>query len=266
MKNYLIKGLHRIISPVWWPGSDRSHEETIGGDLYYHYEKMARLSEASFFQNLQGDWEYIKLESTAADVNHVFRQQFRAIWDIWSTEPCNIYYCGSDVQVLKPVEVFGRYKHFLLFNYTDPKTLDELPHFLNADIRYYPAEMDRAMFEKALGKLSNCTEWNGDQKLYNHMVWGQGLPPNQVIDPIMAYQGAWLPGGVSNRTHGHDALEFANRWNGCTLEEAKIVHWHGSRHAPSKLQLMQSINDQLGIPDVPVNPRPTKTIDISHLP
>ena len=98
MKNYLIKGLHRIISPVWWPGSDRSHEETIDGDLHWHYEQMARLSEASFFQNLQGDWEYIKLESTAADVNHVFRQQFRAIWDIWSTEPCNIYYCGSDVQ------------------------------------------------------------------------------------------------------------------------------------------------------------------------
>ena len=121
------------------------------------------------------------------------------------------------------------------------------------------------MFENALDRSVGCTYWNGDQKLYNRMVWGQGLTPEQVIDPIMAYQGAWLPGGVS-RTHGHDALEFTNRWNGCTLEEAKIVHWHGSRHAPSKLQLMQDINAQLSIPAVPVNPRPTKTIDISHLP
>lgn len=255
MKNYLVKGLHRIGSTKWWPGRDRADE----GDLYSYYEKMAVLSEASFFHNLQGDWELIRLESTATDVNHVFRQQFRAIWDIWSTEPCNIYYCGSDVQVLKPVEVFGQYSHFMMFNYTDPKTLDEIEHFLNADIRYYPAEMDRTMFEAALDKLSNCTEWNGDQKLYNHMVWGQGLSPEQVIDPVMAYQGPWLPGN-------EEAQRFTDQWNGCTLNDAKIVHWHGSRHAPSKLQLMKSINDQLGVPDVPAKARPTKTIDISHLP
>jgi hypothetical protein len=259
LKNYLIKGLHRIVSKEWWPGSDRSNEETIEGDLYYYYEKMAALSEASFFHNLQGDWEYIKLESTASDVNHVFRQQFRAIWDIWSNEPCNIYYCGSDTQVLKPVEVFGRYKHFMMFNYTDPKTIDDIPHFLNADIRYYPAEMDRDMFEQALSKLSACTEWNGDQKLYNRMVWDQGLTPDQVIDPTMAYQGPWLPGN-------EQAKQFTDTWNGCRLEDANIVHWHGSRHAPTKLSLMKTINEQIGVPAVPAKSIPTKTIDISHLP
>ena len=259
MKNYLIKGLHRIGSKKWWPGSDRAREETADADLYYYYEKMSRLSEASFFHNLQGDWELIRLESTATDVNHVFRQQFRAIWDLWNTEPCNIYYCGSDVQVLKPVEVFGRYQHFMMFNYTDPKSLDEYAHFLNADIRYYPAEMDRALFEQALAQLDDCTVWNGDQKLYNHMVWSQGLAPEQVIDPTMAYQGPWLPGTS-------EAQIFTDNWNGCLLKDAKIAHWHGSRHAPSKLALMQGINDQLGIPAQPSNTRSTRTIDISHLP
>ena len=91
------------------------------------------------------------------------------------------------------------------------------------------------------------------------MVWGQGLSPEQVIDPVMAYQGPWLPGN-------EEAQRFTDQWNGCTLNDAKIVHWHGSRHAPSKLQLMKSINDQLGVPDVPAKARPTKTIDISHLP
>ena len=255
MKNYLVKGLHRIVSTKWWPGRDRADE----GDLYSYYEKMARLSEASFFQFLQGDWEYIKLESTATDVNHVFRQQFRAIWDLWNSEPCNIYYCGSDVQVLKPVEVFGRYRHFLLFNYTDPKSLDEYAHFLNADIRYYPAEMDRDMFAQALQDVVNATEWNNDQKLYNRMVWSQGLDPEQVIDPKMAYQGPWLPGGEENK-------RFTDNWNGCRLEDASVVHWHGSRNADLKLKLMQSINDQLGIPEFSANPRPTRTLDISHLP
>jgi hypothetical protein len=253
VKNYLVKGLHRIGSTKWWPGRDRADE----GDLISYYEKMATLSEASFFHNLQGDWEYIKLESTATDVNHVFRQQFAAIWDIWSAEPCNIYYCGSDVQVLKPVEVFGRYKNFLLFNYTDPKSLDEHAHFLNADIRYYPAEMDREMFEQATKDVAHATEWNNDQKLYNRMVWSQGLTPDQVIDPTMAYQGPWLPGDER-------AKQFTDNWNGCRFEDASIVHWHGSRNADAKLQLMQHINDQLGVPAVPVNPRPTKTLDISH--
>lgn len=255
MKNYLIKGLHRIGSTQWWPGRDRADE----GDLYPYYEKMAQLSEASFFHYLQGDWEYIKLESDATDVNHVFRQQFSAIYDIWASEPCNIYYCGSDVQVIKPVEVFGRYKHFLLFNYTDPRSLDEYQHFLNADIRYYPAEMDREMFEQALKDVAEATEWNNDQKLYNRMVWSQGLTPEQVIDPTMAYQGPWLPGPEAAR-------DFTDAWNGCRLDDAKIIHWHGSRNADGKLQIMQSVNDQLGIPGIPANLRPTKILDISHYP
>lgn len=255
MKNYLIKGLHRIGSTKWWPGRDRADE----GDLYAYYEKMALLSEASFFHHLVGNWEYIKLESEATDVNHVFRQQFCAIYDIWASEPCNIYYCGSDVQVLKPVEVFGRYHNFLLFNYTDPKSLDEHAHFLNADIRYYPHDMDREMFEQALKDVAEATEWNNDQKLYNRMVWSQGLTPEQVIDPTMAYQGPWLPGDDRSR-------QFTDAWNGCSLDDAKIVHWHGSRNADAKLQLMQHINDQLGIPAVPENPRLTKTLDISHYP
>jgi hypothetical protein len=255
MKNYLIKGLHRIDSTKWWPGRDRADE----GDLFAHYTQMARLSEASFLHNLLGDWEYIKLESKANDVNHVFRQQFRAIWNIWSAEPCNIFYCGADTQLIKPTEVFGKYKHFLMFNYTDPKQLDEHAHFLNADVRYYPAEMDRAMFEQALIDVANATEWNNDQKLYNRMVWSQGLTPEQVIDPKMAYQGPWLPGGAQEK-------EFTDNWNGCRLEDANLVHWHGSRNAPAKLSLMQSINDQLGIPKEPIKNIPTKTIDISNLP
>ena len=91
------------------------------------------------------------------------------------------------------------------------------------------------------------------------MIWSQGLTPEQVIDPTMAYQGPWLPGN-------EQAKQFTDSWNGCRLEDANIVHWHGSRHAEAKLQLMQHINDQLGVPAVPANPRPTRTIDISHLP
>ena len=255
MKNYLIKGLHRIKSTVWWPGSDRSWE----GDLYPFYEKMNELSKHSFFHNLAGDWSLINLISDATDVNHVFRQQFRAIWDIWSTEPCNILYCGSDTQMIKPTEVFGKYQHFLMWNYTDPKSLGDCAHFLNADIRYYPAEMDRDLFSAGLEQIKSMNEWNGDQLLYNKMVWDQGLVPEQVIDPKMAYQGPWLPGDQA-------AKDFTDQWNGCRFEDAHIVHWHGSRHAQLKLDLMQSINTQLGISGISTKNIEIKTIDVSHIP
>ena len=66
MKNYLIKGLHRIVDPNWWPGNDRSKE----GDLHDCYSKMAVLSEASFLHNLQGDWTLINLVSEAKDISN----------------------------------------------------------------------------------------------------------------------------------------------------------------------------------------------------
>ena len=254
MKNYLIKGLHKIGSTKWWPGSDRSWE----GDLYPMYEKMNELSEQSFFHFLEGEWELINLVSEATDVNHVFRQQFQAIWEIWKKEPCNIFYCGSDTQMIKPTKVFDQYHNFLLFNYTDPKNFGPCSHFLNADIRYYPNTMSLDMWEWALAQTKNLDWWNSDQLLYNQMVWSQGLGAEKVIDPRMAYQGFMLPGDDNTKLS-------SDKWNNCKIEDSHIIHWHGSRGAQAKLDLMQSINSQLGVPTSPIRNIPRQTIDISHI-
>jgi hypothetical protein len=254
MKNYLIKGLHKIGSTEWWPGSDRAWE----GDLYPIYKQMNELSEQSFFHFLDGDWELINLVSEATDVNHVFRQQFQSIWEIWQQEPCNIFYCGSDTQMIKPTKVFDQYQHFLLFNYTDPKSFGPCTHFLNADIRYYPSTMSRDMWDWALAQTKTLDWWNGDQLLYNQMVWSQGLGSEKVINPRMAYQGFMLPGDDTVR-------DISNQWNGCRIDDAHLIHWHGSRGAQAKLELMQSINTQLGVPVVPVRSINRQIIDISHI-
>ena len=267
MKNYLIKGLHRIVDPNWWPGNDRSKE----GDLHDYYSKMAVLSEASFLHNLQGEWTLINLVSEAKDIYQMHRQQFIGIWDIWNSEPCNILYCGADTQMLKPTEVFGRYKHFVMWGHTDPQVLEDppIPHFMNCDIRYYPAEMNREIFEASLNKFKTSVDyWNGDQIEYNNMMWAQGVPPEELVDHHMAYQGPWMPGETeenkafadlwNSRFHGSD--------NSHTLETANIVHWHGSRGAADKLLLMESIHKQAGIPDTNDRNIEIKTIDVSHIP
>lgn len=254
MKNYLVKGLHRIGSTKWWPGSDRSWE----GDLFPMYEQMNRLSEASFAHFLEDDWELINLVGSAQDVNHVFRQQFQTIYQIWKQEPCRIFYCGSDTQMIRYTKVFGRYNNFLLFNYTDPKKFGPCQHFLNADIRYYPETMSQDTWDWALAQTKTLDWWNSDQLLYNQMVWCQGLGADQVIDPRMAYQGFMLPGDER-------AQQMSDHWNNCKLQDASIIHWHGSRGAQAKLELMQSINNQLGIPDTPVRHIARHTIDVSNI-
>jgi len=252
VKNYLIKGVHRIGSPKWWEGSDRSNE----GDLHDLYSQMNTLSEASFAKHLQGDWEIINLVSEARDVNHVFRQQFQAIYEIWSKEPCNILYCGPDTQMVEPTEVFGKYNHFLMWNYTDPKTYGPCTHYLNADIRYYPSTMRREVWEFGLKMIDHLDWWNGDQVLYNIMVWCQGLGHTDVIDPCMAYQGFMYPA---------HSREVGDAWNNCRLEDAHIIHWAGSRGAARTVELMQSVNDQLKIPADSVKQANKTIIDISHI-
>jgi hypothetical protein len=69
----------------------------------------------------------------------------------------------------------------------------------------------------------------------------------------------WLPGDQS-------AKNFTDQWNGCRFEDARIVHWHGSRHAQLKLDLMQSINTQLGISGISTKNIEIKTIDVSYIP
>jgi len=252
MKNYLIKGVHEIVSPKWWEGSDRSNE----GDLHSLYSHMNVLSEASFAKHLQGDWEIINLVSKAKDVNHVFRQQFHAIYQIWSKEPCNILYCGPDTTMIKPTEVFGKYDHFMMWNYTDPKRYGPCEHYLNADIRYYPSTMSPEVWAFGLQMLPSLDWWNGDQVLYNIMVWCQGLGHKEVIDPTMAYQGFMFP--MAPREQG-------DKWNNCSLDDAHIVHWAGSRGAARTVELMQYVNDQYNIPTIPEKQIKRSVFDLSNI-
>lgn len=254
MKNYLIKGMHQITSDKWWEGSDRSKE----GDLFELYGKMNELGKVTFKQFLQGDWELINLVSEADDVCHIFRQQFLAIYDIWKQEPCNILYCGADTQMIRSTEVFGRYDTFRLFNYTDPKTNGPVAHYLNADVRYYPSTMSQEIWDWALPQVKTCTEWGIDQVLYNYMVWLQGVGHKEVIDPKMAYQGFMFPCNEAGKT-------LSDEWNGCNIEHANLIHWHGSRGAEQKLAMMQHINNQLGILETTERAIVERTINVSHI-
>lgn len=232
MKNYLIKSLSKIKSTNWhW--TDRACE----GDIYPYYQKMHRISEASFRKFLQGNWEYLYFENEVDEVNQVFKDQFYKFYDIWKQEPCNILYCGPDTQMLRPTEIFGRFDKFMMFNYTEPRSNGLFTHYLNADIRYMPLTMKQETWDIGIKKFCTLNYWGYDQNVYNEMIWSQGLTPEQAICPELAYQGFGIHGDKS----------YANKWNNCDLNDAHIVHWHGSRSAAIRLMIMEEFAQQTGV-------------------
>lgn len=238
MKNYLIRSLYQIKSPVWF--RDRTDE----GDIYDQYMQMHEISLRTFEQHLQGDWEFVFFNKTVPDIQAVFKDHFFEIYDIWRQGDCNILYCGPDNAMMKPTQFFGKYEDFMMFNYTDPKSSTEAnhygvqhSHFFNADVRYYPSTMSQDIWDMGLKMADNwdfnC--WNTEQFILNKMLWDQ---PNRTLentlDPLMAYQAHGVYPEQLNRT-----IQHSNSWNGCDINDSYIIHCHGSRNAPQKLELMK---------------------------
>ena len=69
------------------------------------------------------------------------------------------------------------------------------------------------------------------------MLWSQpNRTPETTVMPKMAYQGHMLYLNNWQQTKAQ-----SNAWNGCELKDAHIVHLHGSRNAPAKLELMKEL-------------------------
>ena len=235
---------------MWF--EDRSGE----GDLYDWYMKMHEISLRSFEKNLEGDWEFLFFNKEVENIQEVFKDHFFEIYDIWKQGDTNILYCGPDNIMLKPTKFFGEYDDFRMFNYTDPKSSNETnhyniqhEHFFNADVRYYPSTMSQDIWDMGLEMAENWdfNSWNTEQFILNKMLWDQ---PNRTLEntllPHIAYQGHHLY--LPNTKEGADAQGswehrkfVSNKWNGCNLSDAHIVHTHGSRHAPSKYALMKEL-------------------------
>ena len=250
MKNYLIRSLYKIKSPVWF--ADRTSE----GDLYDWYMKMHDISLRSFKKHLQGDWEFLFFNKEVENIQEVFKDHFFEIYDIWKQGDTNILYCGPDNIMMKPTKFFGEYDDFRMFNYTDPKSSVEAnhyniqhEHFYNADVRYYPSTMSQDIWDMGLEMAENwdfnC--WNTEQIILNKMLWDQpNRNPTNTHLPQMAYQGQmlYLPNsgdGKEFQGQWEHRKNSSNEWNGCKLSDAHIVHTHGSRHAPSKYALMKEL-------------------------
>lgn len=249
IKNYVI-GAHRRINSPQWAWKDTSAE----GDIYETYSEMYRLSRSSLYHFLEGDWEELVWTEDIDNIGQAMKLNWTNVYNLWHREPCNILALGPDVQLVKPLKIFGEFEEFRMFNWTDPKSysgndkwgINELPNYFNGDFKYYPHtmseevwELGRKMAETWEGNDTTPETWGNEQLIENVMFWSQGLTFEQAHKPELFYQAHALP---------WVDIEEMNAWNNCDYQDAKVLHWHSSRHSPTKLDCMRQLSEGLAIP------------------
>ena len=133
-----------------------------------------------------------------------------------------------------------------LFNFTDPKTHPDLLQYkfngvyFNDDIRYFPASMDRKIWDHGEDMMSQWfshqqSHWDCGQLIHNHMFWSQDLDMDGLHHPELAWQ--------AFNILSVDDLELPALavWNQAPLDQAQVLHLHSSRRASRVLEIMDQV-------------------------
>lgn len=241
MKNILCLTVSRIV------GNEQAeyNNNLTNEQKYILYEAMAEIVVHSAKHFIEEDFEVHIIRDDVQSYQEIFHKNFQNVYDIWKEDgPNNILYLDNDTLVTAPVSVFGKYKHFQMFNYTDPKSLQgkdlnnkyrlKFDHYLNAGCRYYPSDMNQAVWN--LGWMYandwDYNIWGTEQVIFNSMMYSQNFNHENWIHPTMNFQVMSMP---FQQLDNEQAWKQYDTWNGCSYKDAKIMHLHGTRGAGNTL-------------------------------
>lgn len=238
MKNYIVSAV-RPISEGW-------HLEK-NQDLYKNYQIMSNISRASFERFCEEPFEYILWDEGALNSDDCTFKNWRDIRTLWHSEPCNVFWAGADTLMVKPTQIFGRWREFRLFNYTDPRSHAGFAQYLNDDVRYFPGSLSTEFWQLgdtlwAERESSPDRHWGFDQNRHNRLFWGQDIAPEDRLHPDMN----WMAQNL--RSLDAHVVAWHEHWNNCAINRASILHFNASRGSEATIQIMRVICQQLGIP------------------
>ena len=219
MKNYVV-----------WTNCDITEQQPQHGieaagkpGVRASYQRMFEASVASARKFLRGSWQGIEFGGTFASRVEMFQANWQRIHALWHQEPCNILYLDSDAIFVRPVEMFGRWPEYRLFNWTTPAQHAEFPNYFNAAVRYHPHSMSETVWELGDQMAQNwdLTIWDQEQIIFNRMFWSQGLTWEDAHHPELNWQ---APTGL----HLPELAQHA-QFNTLPIEHARIIHYHGTR-------------------------------------
>ena len=86
-----------------------------------------------------------------------------------------------------------------------------------------------------LVKNWDFNSYDTEQLILNQMLWSQNIHLKDALIPDMNFQAPWMDYGEMWRQ---------NLWNGFCIEQAKIIHLHGSRDINFTLDLMNRLTKE----------------------
>lgn len=225
------------------------YNKDIGTDatfsLYHAMHEILCHSAETFIQE---DFEFAIIEEDVDSYQQVFHNNWQHVYDMWSEDgPNNVLFFDTDVIILKPVSIFSEdFKHFQMFNFTDPKqtsgpdlnNIYGLKHdkYFNAGVRYYPACMPKEQWDIGweYAKEWDYSVWGTEQLIFNEMMWRMNPNVNHWLRPELGFQAMNLAHNAIDRPEVNGYLQA---WNGIHLNDAKILHLHGTRGAANTVAL-----------------------------
>jgi hypothetical protein len=238
VKNYLVSAV-RPIRSGWHIEKNKS--------LYANYQKMYSMSLASFREFVMEPFDEICWTDDVDDNDQYTIENWRAIRDLWHSEPCNIFWAGADTLMTQPTSLFGdRFPEYRLFNFTDPRTHRHFQYYFNDDIQYYPHTMSAEIWnlgEKLWEQRDTDPDryWGFDQNRHNTMFWTQDIAVTDRLHPEMAWQAMHL------RSMDPNMINWHAHWNQLAFEQAHILHFHASRGSQAVINLMQDLCEKLDV-------------------
>lgn len=212
-------------------------------DLYHAMHEMVMHSASEFIQE---DFEFEIFEYEVNNYQEVFHKNFQLVYDLWK-EGNNVLFLDTDTMLIRPVEVFGQFENFQMFNYTDPKFLQgkdaenkyglQHPHYFNAGVRYYPKDMPQEVWDLGwkYAKDWDYNIWGTEQIIFNEMMFSINKDPEHWRKPDYGYQ---CMGMRFDAPEEPAHLRALNEWNQCNYQQdAKILHLHGTRGAKNTVLL-----------------------------
>ncbi len=220
------------------------NKDTGADKTYTLYSSMCEILCESADRFISGDWEFEIIENEVDNYQQIFDTNFNEVYEMWDGGKNNILFLDLDTFIINTIDVCDKLEHFQMFNYTDPKTLSgkdannkyglQHEHYLNAGVRYYPKTMSQDVWDLGwkYAKDWDYDIWGTEQIIFNEMMYSENKDVNNWLEPNMNYQ---MMNAVPELLDNPNYISQLNAWNNTQLNNAKIVHLHGTRGAEQTL-------------------------------
>lgn len=176
VKNILLKTLFPIRNSklifTWHAGKSN----------FPAYNKMQDISIASFQKYLLGDWQLMDIRlPKQSNLQEAFIYTMKLTKKIYlENQPCRILYTDPDTICMKPLDIWGKFPEFRLFDQMD-QNIQPISRgtegYWRCQVRYFPENLSKKFWNK-LDRLMakwNYTQYAFEQEVYAKAMWSQDL-------------------------------------------------------------------------------------------